>query len=219
MKSLMVRASYVALVLAASGTALADNNFGIGVKAGTLGIGLEGMWRPLPLVDFRLGANAYVYDYDGTQAGVNYDATLDLDTVYATVNFKFPVSPFRITVGAYSNGNELNLTSAETGSYDIGGTTFTSADIGILSSDTTFSGTAPYLGFGFDFTLARKVGLNMDFGVLWQGDPEVSMNATGLLANDPTFLAAVETERLQLQDDLSSAKAWPVLSLGFVFNF
>jgi len=135
------------------------------------------------------------------------------------VNFKFPVSPFRITLGAYSNGNEFNLTSAETGSYDIGGTTFTSADIGTLSSDTTFTGTAPYLGFGFDFTLARKVGLNMDFGVLWQGDPVVSMTANGLLANDPTFLAAVETERLQLQDDMSSFKAWPVVSLGFVFNF
>jgi hypothetical protein len=219
MKPLLVKAGVLALALAASGTAVADNNFGIGLKAGTLGIGVEGMWRPLPYMDIRLGANSYDYDYDGTQAGVNYDATLNLETVYATLNFHFPASPLRISLGAYSNGNEFDLVSAETGSYDIGGTTFTAADIGELTSTTSFSSTAPYLGFGFDFSIGGKVGLNMDFGVLWQDEPTVTMNTTGLLANDPTFLAAVETERQQLQDDMSSFKAWPVLSLGFVFNF
>ena len=219
MKSYPVKAGVIALVLAASGTASADNNFGVGLKAGTLGFGVEGTWRPLPYFDIRLGANSYDYDYDGVQSGVNYDAALNLETVYATVNFKFPASPLRLSLGAYSNGNEVNLNSAETGSYEVGGTTYTSADIGALSSIVSFSGTAPYLGFGFDFALPGRVGLNMDFGVLWQGEPEVTMNATGLLANDPTFLASVETERLQLQDDFNNFKAWPVISLGIVFNF
>jgi len=219
MKSLLVKTGVVALVLAASGTALAEGNFGLGVKAGTLGIGIEGTWRPVPMVDIRLGANRYEYDTTGAQAGVNYNATLDFDTLYATANFKFPVSPFRITVGAYSNGNELTMASNESGSFDIGGTTYTAAEIGTVSSTTSFSSTSPYLGFGFDFSLAGKVGLNLDFGVLWQGEPTVTMTTDGLLASDPTFLSSVEAERLQLEDDLSAAKAWPVLSLGFVFNF
>ena len=219
MRSILIKASAVALVLTASGTALADDNFGVGLKAGTLGLGVEGAWRPLPYFDIRLGANSYDYGFDGTHAGVNYDSTLNLETFYATLNFKFPASPLRISIGAYSNGNELNLDSAETGSYDIGGTTFTSAEIGALSSNVRFASTAPYLGFGFDVSLSGKIGINMDFGVLWHGEPEVSMNATGLLASDPTFLASVEAERLQLQDDLSNYKAWPVISLGFVFNF
>ena len=219
MKSILIKASAVALVLMASGATLADDNFGVGLKAGTLGIGVEGAWRPLPYFDIRLGANSYDYGFDGRQAGVNYDATLNLETVYATLNFKFPASPLRISVGAYSNGNKLNLTSAETGSFDIGGTTYTSAEIGALSSDVSFSNTAPYLGFGFDVSLPGRIGLNMDFGVLWQGEPEVTMNSTGLLANDPTFLASLESERMQLEDDFSSYKAWPVISLGIVFNF
>ena len=219
MRSIFIKASAVALALTASGATLADDNFAVGLKAGTLGLGIEGAWRPLPYFDIRLGANSYDYVFDGRHAGVNYDPTLDLETVYATLNFKFPASPLRISVGAFSNGNELNMTSAETGSYDIGGTTFTSAEIGALSSNVSFSITAPYLGFGLDFSLPGRIGLNMDFGVLWQGEPEVTMNTTGLLANDPTFLASVETERLQLQDDVSSYKAWPVVSLGIVFNF
>ena len=65
----------------------------------------------------------------------------------------------------------------------------------------------------------RKVGLNLDFGVLWQGDPQVSLFADGPIASDPGFQANLEEERNQLLDEVSDYKAWPVLSLGFVYNF
>jgi hypothetical protein len=219
MKSILVKTSVLALVVFASGTAWADNNFGVGVKAGTLGIGLEGTWRPLPYMDLRVGGNAYDYKETGNQAGVNYEHTLGLESYYATANFRFPLSPFRVTAGLYSNGNELRLESAETGDFDIGGVTFTQAEIGTLSSTTSFANTAPYVGFGYDFSLAGKVGLNLDFGVLWQGEPSVTMTTNGLLANDPTLQFALETERLEIEDEFKDYKAWPVLSLGVVFNF
>ena len=41
----------------------------------------------------------------------------------------------------------------------------------------------------------------------------------GLLAGDPTFEASLDAERAELEDELSDYKAWPVVSLGFVFNF
>ncbi len=207
------------LLTLASATASADNNFGVGIKAGTLGIGLEGRWQPLPYVDFRLGMNRYDIDDDGSLAGVNYDATLNLDTIYGTANFRFPLSPFRVTAGVFSNGNELQMQGMDTPTFNIGGTNYSSAEVGTLRSVTSFSGSAPYLGFGYDFSLAGKVGLNMDFGVLWQGDPNVAMSADGLLADDSTFLQALENERQEIQDEMSDYKAWPVLSLGFVFNF
>jgi len=219
MNNLLVRTGVVALLMAASGTALADNNFGIGIKAGTLGIGIEGTWRPLPYMDLRLGANAYDYNDTLSEAGIDYDADLTLKTYYATANFKFPLSPFRMTAGVYSNGNELNLISANTGNVTIGSIVYTAAEIGTLSSKTSFSSTAPYFGFGFDFTVLNKVGLNLDFGVLWQDEPIVTMAATGLLASDPFFLAELESERQELEDEMSSYKAWPVISLGFVYNF
>lgn len=219
MKSLLFKAGVLALVLSASGTSLADNNFGVGVKAGTLGLGVEGTWRPLPYLDVRIGANTYHYNTTRSEAGIDYDAALNLETVYGTANFRFPLSPFRVTAGIYSNGNELLLTSAEAGNIEIGGVVFTPAEYGSVTSTTSFSGTAPYLGFGYDFSFANKIGINLDFGVLWQGDPSVTVNATGLLANDPSFQAALETERLELEDEVSDFKAWPVLSLGFVYSF
>jgi len=209
----------VLALLSAAGTASADNDFGIGLKAGTLGVGLEASWQPLPYLDIRLGANAYDYDDTGSEAGIDYDASLTLESFYGTANFHFPISPMRITAGIYSNGNELYLLNDDLQDKSIGGIVFPGAGIGVLESTTSFASTAPYFGIGFDFTLAGKVGMNIDFGVLWQDEPEVTLSADGALAGNPGFDAALELERQQLEDEMSDFKAWPVVSLGFVYKF
>jgi len=216
-------ATLIALALAFSGTAHAD--FGIGVKAGTLGLGIEGRWSPLPWLDILAGANQYDYEHGGSQSGINYDGVLAMDTYYLTGNLRFPLSPFRVTAGAFSNGNELQLVSQDTGgeNFTIGGVEFSPDDVGSLQSTTSFEDMAPYFGVGFDFEIFGKVGLNFDFGVLWQGDPIVTLDATGLEtapANVQLVLEpALEVERLALEDEISDYKAWPVVSLSFVYNF
>ena len=196
-----------------------DSEWGVGLKAGTLGLGVEARWSGLPYMDLRLGGNTYNYEDTGRQANVLYDSELELETYYLTANFHFPLSPFRITAGAFSNGNQLNMVSAEPGDFNIGGDFYTADEVGTLTGTTSFGSTSPYLGFGFDFEIFGKAGLNFDLGVLWQGDPEVLLTADGLLADDPTFLGSLENERLELEDDLSDYKAFPVVSLSFVYNF
>lgn len=218
-----IRTTLIACALVFSTTANAD--FGVGFKAGTLGLGLEGRWSPLPWLDLRAGVNQYDYDTSGSEAGINYDATFSSDNYYLTGNFRFPLSPFRVTAGAYSNGNELLMTSQDTGgsNFAIGGTTFSATDVGSLQSVTSFDSTSPYVGVGYDFEIFGKVGLNLDFGVLWQGEPSITLLATGLAtAPQPVQDAlgpALELERLELENEVSDYKAWPVLSLGFVYNF
>ncbi len=218
MKALHKVGIVLVAVFASSG-AIADSNFGVGVKAGTLGAGIEGRWQPVPYLDVRVGTNFYDYDDTSSQAGIEYDATLSLDTVYATGNFRFPLSPFRVTAGVFSNSNELLMTSTETGTFELGGTTYNASDVGTLRSTTSFGSTSPYLGFGYDFSLFNKVGLNFDVGVLWQGEPDVAVTADGVLATNPTFIQSLEAERLELENEISDYKAWPVISLGFVYNF
>lgn len=206
-------------LLAITGSATADNNMWLGVKAGTLGIGLEGIWRPIDWIDLRVGGNMYDYSETGAQAGINYDATLELQTYYATANLRFPLSPFRLTAGFYSNSNKIKMASIDTPTFDIGGTTYTSTEVGTLTSTTSWGSTSPYFGAGFDFELFGKVGMNFDFGVLWQGDPKVSLDATGTLAGAQAFLDSLEVERAELADEVDVLKAYPVVSLGFNFNF
>ena len=224
MKCSNLRATLAVSVLLASSGAAAD--FGVGLKAGTLGLGVEGRWDPVvPWFDVRVGLNSYEYDTSGDQAGIDYDGTLALDNYYLTGNFKFPMTPFRFTVGAFSNGNELQLLSqdADGGSYVIGGIPFDAANVGSLRSTTSFGSTAPYAGFGFDFELFGKAGLNLDFGVLWQDEPTVTLEATNWQFLSPIEQAilgqALDNERAELEDEMSDFKAWPVVSLAFVYNF
>jgi hypothetical protein len=224
MKYRTLNAALAAFALLAGGTAAAD--FGVGVKAGTLGIGVEGRWDPpVPWFDVRVGMNRYDYDNDSDYAGIDYNATLELDSYYLTGNFKFPLSPFRLTIGAVSNGNELQMQSADTGGLDmnIGGGTFPAANVGVLRSTTAFDSMAPYAGVGFDFEVFGKAGINLDFGVLWQGEPTVTLEATNWANLSPAEQAllgpALDVERADLEDDISDFKAWPVISLAFVYNF
>ena len=211
--------SLVLLAVFSTGVANADNDFGVGLMAGTLGLGLEASWQPLPYLELRVGANAYDYSNDGDVAGINYDQELSLESFYGTANVHFPISPMRVTAGIYSNGNELLLINDTLDDQNIGGIIYPGAGIGTIRSTTSFESTAPYFGIGFDFTIAGKVGMNLDFGVLWQGDPIVDLAVDGPLAADPGFQAALEAERQELEDDMSDFKAWPVLQLGFVYKF
>src|SRR5690606_37305713 len=126
--------------------AAADSDFWLGLKAGTLGLGAELTWRPLPWFDVRGGFNTFDYDDDGTEAGINYDATLELQTLYATANFLMPATPFRLTAGYFSNDNRLLLQSTESGAITVGGVTYPAADVGTLNSETSFRNAAPYAG-------------------------------------------------------------------------
>ena len=210
-----LKATLAVLAFLTSGVAAAD--FGVGVKAGTLGLGIEGRWEPpVPWFDLRVGLNQYDYDYDDDYAGINYDVTFALDNYYLTGNFKVPLSPFRFTVGAFSNCNELELTSVD----PLGGAL---PGAPALIGNASFSDSAPYAGVGFDFELFGKAGLNLDFGVLWQDSPIVTLEAANWDSLSPAEQALLgpilDQERAELEDDLSDFKAWPVVSLSFVYNF
>jgi hypothetical protein len=220
----VLRTKVVTLItaLAISTAASANDDFWVGFKVGTLGYGAEASWRPIGWLDFRAGANFFDYNDSGSQAGINYDGTLALDTIYLTGNFHFPVSPFRLTVGAFSNGNEVTLASQPSPSYDVGNSVgYLPAEVGTLRSVASFDGVSPYLGAGYDFNLMDRLGLSLDFGILLQGEPKVTMTSDGTLAlaQDAGFLADLQAESLELQDELKNLKAYPVISIGFNFNF
>ena len=219
MRTLRSTASILLLALLSAGIAHAEHQFGVGVKAGTLGLGLEGSWQPLTYLELRIGAMAFDYSDDGDVAGIDYEQELSLQSFYGTANIHFTDSPMRVTAGYYSNGNELLLTNDQMVDQEIGGVTFPGAGIGTLSSSTAFASGAPYFGIGYDFMIKGKIGMNVDFGVLWQGDPEVTLTADGALSGDPGFQAALEAERQELEEDLSDFKAMPVLQIGFVYRF
>lgn len=208
------------LVLATlSAPTLADDDLWLGVRAGTQGLGLEATWRPVPYLDLRAGFNTYNHDTDRNEAGIDYNVELDLSSAYITLNARAPLSPFRVSAGLVANGNEGSFIGSDTGSYNIGGQTFNASDVGNLRGKATFDSVAPYAGVGLDFRVFDTFGLHFDAGVMYQGSAELSLTADGAIANDAAFRAALEQERLELEEEVSDYEWFPVIAASFSVNF
>jgi len=211
--------SVLLLLVASTGIANADQEFSAGVRAGTLGLGIEGSWKPFKYLDIRLGGNTFTFDSDGPQAGIEYDQELTLETFYLSANIVFDNSPMRISLAGYSNGNELYMINDSMQDQEIGGVLYPGSGIGTLTSTTTFSSISPYFGIGYDFNIKGNIGMSVDFGVLWQGEPLVELAADGALATNAGFQVALEAERRELEEEFNEFKVWPVLQLGVVYRF
>jgi len=201
--------------LLVAGAANADG-FGLGLKAGTLGYGLEGTFSLSEHFNVRAGFNDYSDTASETDGGITYDAKLDLGTVALLLDWHPFAGTFRVSAGLMKNDNAIGLTATPTSNQTIGGTTYTPAQIGTLAGDVTFNSTAPYLGIGWGNAARRgRFGFTAEIGAMFQGSPKVSLRASGGAVSQ----ADLTSEAQEAQSDLSDFKTYPVLSIGFSVRF
>ena len=201
--------------LLVTGGAAADG-FGLGVKAGTLGFGVEGTFGLSENLNLRTGINDYSYSQDETEGGIRYDGKLELSTIALLLDWHPFAGTFRLSAGLMNNKNALRLSATPTANQTIGGTSYTPADIGTLSGDVTFKSTAPYAGIGWGNAARRgRFGGVFEIGAMFQGKPKVSLRASGGLVSQ----ADLNAEAQEAQTDLDDFKIYPVISLGLSYRF
>lgn len=194
----------------------------VGAKVGTPGIGGEITVGLNDNFNFRTGVNAFSYEYNGTESDVEYDFDLKLLSFPLLVDWHpFYGSGFRLTAGAYINSNELESTAVPTGTYDIGGVDYDAGDVGSLTGDVDFNSVAPFLGIGWGNAVGEdtRLSLALDLGVMFQGSPDVDLDANGARASDDDFLANLKKEEESLEDDIEIFKYYPVVMLGLTYKF
>jgi hypothetical protein len=201
--------------LLVAGAAAADG-FGLGVKAGTLGAGVEGTFGLSPHFNLRAGVNSYSLSQDEALSGIRYDGKLDLSSIALLLDWHPFAGTFRLSAGLMQNRNAMHLTTTPTSNQTIGGNTYTPAEIGTLSGDVTFKKSVPYAGVGWG-NAARygRFGFNFEVGALFQGSPKVSLNASGGAVSQ----ADLASEAQNAEADLHKFKIYPVISLGFSLRF
>jgi hypothetical protein len=204
----IIKYSVMAVALAAAGSAQA---FGIGVRAGTTGLGADVAWNIAPTLSARLGYSGGKFGYDADTDQVNYDGDVKLSNVNALVDFA-PLGPlFRISGGFVFNDNK----------FDVRGTSnaFPGAITGTVKTGRS---AAPYLGIGYGRVAGAGVNFYADLGVMFQGSPRASLAAdcTGLSGGQCTTLQGqVAAEEARLQDELKNFKYYPVLNIGLTIGF
>ncbi len=219
-KSLLLACAVSTSILSATSSFAAPaNDWGVNLKAGTLGAGVELSKGLSDKFSVSLGFNAYNYKTSDTTSDISYDFKLELQSAALLANYHPFSGVFRLTGGVLYDNNELSLTGKPSGAtYTINGVTYSSSAVGNLTGKLTFNKTAPYLGVGWGNRPNSRFGLSADIGALYQGSPKLSLSATGALS-DPALAADLERERASAESDLSKYKWYPVLSLGVYFRF
>ncbi len=198
----------------------------LGIKAGTLGGGLEVSMDINQYLELRAGINQINFDFDTTIGDIDYNFAPDFSTGSLMLDLYPFANAFRFTVGAYINNNEIDidgtyrqdLLTPELARY---------ADlidqahvVGLIEFDTF----APYLGIGWssNHDSTSRWGVNIDVGIMFQGAPQV----TELRIEDPWGVGDLpvaeifaQREREEIEKEIDEYEYYPVASLSLSYKF
>lgn len=196
----------------------ADGPF-VGARISTLGAGLEVGTHLSSNWDVRLLVNGFDYSTNRTVDQIRYNGKLKMASWGGQVDWH-PVAhgPLYLTAGLYSNGNKINAQANPSGTVNIGGVPFTSAEVGNLYAHGKFKSVAPYLGIGGRWGVG-PVDVTLEAGAYFQGKAHVTLTNDGVFAGNSTFQTQLEIERQNLEHNLNDFSTYPVVALGVGYHF
>ena len=197
---------------------------GIGVRAGTTGVGGDVGWSVAPTLSARIGYSALNFNKGVDSGDVHYDGKVKLSNLSGLLDWGV-LGPMRLTGGLILNDNRYDVNGQPSnGTFTINGNTYQASQVGAVNG-TVKSGrpVAPYLGIGYGNVGGAGVNFYFDLGVMFQGSPKATLNAScgaGLSAAQCSQLqndTAEESRRLE--DKLSRYKYFPVANIGVTIGF
>jgi hypothetical protein len=213
----------VAFALLGSADRAQAQGIALGLKAGTLGAGLDLTVGLAPSFNLRLGAQGFSLSRTFTEQDVSYDGKADLRSAWLLLDVHPGGKGTRLSIGGVYSRNKVTGTSNATGTVTINGVTYPVASVGTIDGEATANDLCPYLGLGWGNAVqpGSRVRFAFDIGVVYQGAPKISLTAHPVnpALVPPTFYADLEKERLKIEDDASKYKFYPVVNLGLSYRF
>lgn len=229
-----IAATIAGLALIATTSAQAVD-LGVGVKAGTMGTGVDLSIAITQTINARIALTSVSADFDETldisdaSNNATIDANLDLDFGANALLFDWYVfdGTFHVTAGMMKNNSSIDLLGTITSStVTFDGTTY---DVSTEIADPTMTGKIkmgssyePYLGIGWGRKADDSPGLSLsvEIGVVLM-DPSVELTAPTLVnsANQAQIDQDVKAAESAAADELTKLEAWPVLSVGLNYAF
>lgn len=212
----------VAAVLSSGGRAgAAFDEWAIGAKAGTLGIGGELTTNLVPDLHLRGGVQWFGLDFEAQIEDIDYDVDVELFNPMLVLDW-YPFSGnFWVSAGVVFNGSDIDLEATSDQSIEIGDHVYDAEDLGSIRGESDFDDIAPYVGIGFGNPLSSDGhwGFTTDAGVAFIGSPNVNLSVTGPLAGNAALQADLAREEREIEDDLDAVRIYPVLSMSIYYRF
>lgn len=208
------------LCCAAAGAVRAEG-VAAGVRFGTTGGGVEAVGYLTENINLRLTANYMDFNVHGRVDTTDYNFDGHLNTFQGLLDLHPKDGNFRITGGIVYNLNKADVKANPDDTIDVGGREYPSDAVGTIVGEMTFNEWAPYFGIGYGNAVFDKVGLSfsLDVGVMYQGEPQVSLRATGPANRSEAFQQDLAAEEQDVQDEASKYKWYPVIVVGICYQF
>ncbi|MDA0707563.1 MAG: hypothetical protein O2963_00595 [Proteobacteria bacterium] len=202
----------------------APGDLAVGLKAGTLGAGLEFTVEAADRINLRFGGNYFKVSKVIDVEDNDYDLDLKLNSYTALADWYISDGSFRVTGGMVINNNALNGDALSSNTYEINDRVYTNAEVGDLSADVDFKSLAPYIGIGWGNPLADDSDWSfmVDLGVIFAGKPRLDIQSTGgTLSNNAVLQNDIAQAELDFQntEEIKYLKYYPVISFGLNYRF
>ncbi len=199
---------------------LATSVFAVSItpEVSTLGYGGSAGFELTPLFGVRVAGHIGSYSRDLNE-DAKYDGKLELNNGGALLDVYPFASGFRLSAGAFANGNKIKLVSKPANPIIVNGHPY-STGIGNITGQVKFNKTSPYAGIGWGSKPSgRGFGLTFDVGVLYQGTPMVELIGHTATFTPPGWDADIQAERANVEHDIRNYKYYPVVGIGLSFGF
>jgi hypothetical protein len=205
----------VALIALLVGSTPAHAQFGIAARAGTLGLGVEGAIGLTERVVVRGGLGLSGLGATTTFDGIEVALTLP-DNWYNVGIDLYLNGALRVGGGVLFKSDDPTITGRIENGVDVGGRTFTQAELGTLTGRVLSDDRAAYALIGFGKHTSSGIGLSLDVGAAFLGSPTVSLESEGgTFADQAELNSRLAQEALAFEADMKTyLKVWPILNLA-----
>jgi hypothetical protein len=195
-------------------SAVSAQGFGVAGRVGTQGVGGEVALGLTSAFVIRGGASTSPYEPNVTMNDVN--VTLKLPQWYSVGADLYLGGAFRIGGGMLFKSEDPSIEGVFTANQDIGGRSFTPAELGTLTGVLASKSQVPYVLIGFGNHTSTGIGLFLDLGVAFLGDPEISLSSSGGSFGDQAeLISRLNAEAADWEDQAGSyLNYWPILNIG-----
>lgn len=207
-------------------------------EASTLGLGGQIVRKITPNFNARVGVNGFGLGIDIEETDVDYEGDLSLFNVSTIIDVHpFKKSGFRVSGGLIFGDNSFDGSAdiSEEVAAEIEGESFSLEELNIdqlatVDADIDLNNSvAPYLGIGGGNAVGEGKGLGFwwNLGVVLGGSPDVEITSNIAdevpdAVREEAEAAAdrvLEDEEEELEDELDFINIYPVVSLGFSYQF
>jgi len=210
----------LALVALAPTALPVHGQFLVAPRVGTMGIvGVEVVGVATDRIEVRGGIGVWTLE-----AETEFDE-IPMQVSFPDLSLNFGVDyylneSFRVGGGLLLRNSYPTLRGTYDGVINVGGTPITATEAGTITGVVTSNKQAGYAVIGFGRPTGNGLGLSLDVGAAFLGDPSVSLMSEGGTFPEDEMAVLLAAEEQDFEDDMKTYfRIWPILSISLRIPF